>query len=207
MNDLFLGDDVPYPNHYDGIERILNEERVYTGNSLFVRWHPNLKNCGKNERKVIDKIIQETSENAVHFAPESPVNSYDLIDSADVVVVFDSTVGIEANFYGKPSILLGHAVYEDTGACYRPKSHEEFVTLINSELIPLSKTGALKYGYYQRNFGQNEFRFLIQKFSRVFYYGSYPIARPTLRSRLKKVVGAVPCFRKMYKLFRGTAKK
>lgn len=206
MSD-YISDDVPYPNPYDGIERILNDERVYAGNSLFVRWHPNLKNCGKNERKVIDKIIQETSENTVHFAPESPINSYDLIDSADVVVTFGSTVGIEANFYGKPSILLGHAVYEDTGACYRPRSHEEFVTLINSELIPLPKTGALKYGYYQRNFGQNEFKFLNQKFSRVFYYGSYPIARPTLRSRLKEVVSAVPYFRKLYELFRGTAKK
>ena len=136
----FTGDDVPYPSHCDGIERILNDERVYAGNSLFVRWHPNLKNCGKNERKAIDKIISGTSENTVHFAPESPINSYDLIDFADVVVTFGSTVGIEANFYGKPSILLGHAVYEDTGACYRPRSHEEFVTLINSELIPLPKT-------------------------------------------------------------------
>lgn len=206
MSD-YISDGDPYPNPYDGIERILNDERVYAGNSLFVRWHPNLKNCGKNERKVIDKIIQETSENTVHFAPESPINSYNLIDSADVVVTFGSTVGIEANFYGKPSILLGHAVYEDTGACYRPRSHEEFVTLINSEPIPLPKTGALKYGYYLSNFGQNEFRFLIQKFSRVFYYGSYPIARPTLRSRLKKVVSAVPYFRKMYELFRGTVKK
>lgn len=206
MSD-YISDDDPYPNPYDGIERILNDDRVYAGNSLFVRWHPNLKNCGKNERKVIDKIIQETSENAVHFSPESPINSYDLIDSADIVVTFGSTVGIEANFYGKPSVLLGHAVYEGTGACYRPSSHEEFITLINSEFMPLPKTGALKYGYYKRNGGQNEFRFLTQKSSGVFYYGRYPIARPTLRSRLKKVVSAVPYFWKIYELFRGTAKK
>jgi len=205
MGDYISNDD-PYPNHYYAIKKILNDERVQAGNSLFVRWHPNLKTCGKNERKVIDEIIQETSENAVHFAPESTINSYDLIDSADVVVTFGSTVGIEANFYGKPSIMLGHALYEDTGACYIPKSHEEFIMLINSELMPLPKTGALKYGYYQRNRGQNEFRFLTQNSSGVFYYGRYPIACNNLRNRLEKFVSAVPFSRKVYELFRRTVK-
>lgn len=204
MSDFRRYDD-PYPNQYDGIEQILNDERVYADNSLFVRWHPNLKTCGKNERKVIDEIIQETSENTVHFTPESTINSYDLIDSADVVVTFGSTVGIEANFYGKPSIMMGHAIYEDTGACYTPKSHEEFVTLINSELMPLPKTGALKYGYYQRNYGQNEYRFLTQNSSGVFYYGRHPIA--TLWCRIKNDVSGIPLFRKVYELFRKTVKK
>jgi hypothetical protein len=205
MSDYMSNDD-PYPNQYDAIEKILNDERVQAGNSLFVRWHPNLKTCGKNERKMIDEIIQETSENTVHFAPESTINSYDLIDSTDVVVTFGSTVGIEANFYGKPSILLGHALYEDLGACYIPKSHEEFIMLINSELMPLPKTGALKYGYYQRNRGQNEFRFLTQNSSGVFYYGRYPIACNNMRNRLEKFVNAVPFSRKVYELFRRTVK-
>lgn len=205
MSD-YLSDDDPYPNHYDGIERILKDKRVYACNSVVVRWHPNLKSCGKNERKVIDKIIQETSENAVHFSPESTINSYDLMDSADIVVTFGSTIGIEANFYGKPSILMGHAMYEDTGACYRPRSHEEFVALINSELKPLPKTGSLKYGYYIRNYGQNEFRFLTQKSPGVFYYGRYPIACNNLKNILKKVVSAAPYSQKVCGLFRRTVK-
>lgn len=203
MSEYSRNDDL-FPNHYHAIKKILNDERVYAGNSLFVRWHPNLKTCGENERKVIDEIIQKTSENTVHFAPESTINSYDLIDSADVVVTFGSTVGIEANYYGKPSIMLGHALYEDSGACYTPKSHEEFITLINSELMPLPKTGALKYGYYQRNCGQNEFRFLTQTSPGVFYYGRYPIA--TLRSRLKNIISRVPFSKKFYGVFRRIVK-
>jgi len=48
------------------------------------------------------------------------INSYDLMDSADIVVTFGSTIGIEANFYEAVYSDDGHAMYEDTGHVIGP---------------------------------------------------------------------------------------
>jgi len=63
------------------------------------------------------------------------VDSYDIVSAADVVLTFGSTIGIEAAYYGKPSILLGRAVYEDLGSCYVPSSHDELMKLLSSSGI------------------------------------------------------------------------
>jgi hypothetical protein len=175
-----------YPSHYEGIKTILNDERIYSKSDLIVRWHPNLKNCGESERKVIDNIIGGLNINSVHYPPESNVDSYKLIDIADVVVTFGSTIGVEANFYGKPSILLGRALYEE--ACYRPKCHEELVKLINADLPPLPKIGAIKYAFYFRNFGQNQFTYLRKIGSASFSYKNKPLQKPRMRSRIAKLL-------------------
>lgn len=164
-----------YVNHYDGIKRILGEEKIISEYILIVRWHPNLQKCGHSERKIIDQIIKEFTKSATHYEPESDVDSYKLLDMADIVITFGSTIGIEANFYGKPSILLGRSLYEDLDACYTVKSHEELVHLLSGDdLLPLPKNGSIKYGFYWRARGQN-FSYLRQLDSWNFEYNGQPL--------------------------------
>lgn len=177
-----------YSTHYDGIKTILLDESIFTQNQLIVRWHPNLKTCGSFERKVVDDIIRDSSEDAIHYPPESTVNSYNLLEIADVVITFGSTMGVEANFYGKPSISLGRSVYEDLGVCYRPKSHKELVELLANELVPLPKTGAIKYGFFARNIGENHFKYLDQVDSWNFTYKNKLLQKVNLQGKMKKQI-------------------
>src|SRR5690606_23151032 len=81
--------------------------------------------------------------------PESPLDSYALMDACEKVVSFSSTMGVEAGYWQTPSILIGHAFYEDLGCCYRPQSHEEVIQLIlEKNLAPKPREGSLKYGHY-----------------------------------------------------------
>jgi len=76
------------------------------------------------------------------------------MQQADKVVTFGSTVGIEAPFWGKPSILGGRAVYQQLGSTYNPDSHEELMgLLLTSGLPPNDKLGSLMYGYFYNTFG------------------------------------------------------
>jgi hypothetical protein len=197
-----------YVNHYDGIKKILQEDSILTQNDLIIRWHPNLKTCGDSEREAIDKVIRESSENAIHYPPESNVNSYNLIDIADVVITFGSTIGIEANFYGKPSILLGRSLYEDLGACYQPKSHEELVKLLSAKLTPLPKTGSIKYGFYCLNRGENYFKYLKQVDPWNFTYQNkslQKINQKTWKQMIKIQIIKLLKLLKLYELVRYTA--
>jgi hypothetical protein len=72
------------------------------------------------------------------------------LDASDLVVSFGSTMGIEASYWSKPSILLSRCIYEKSGSVYVPKSKEEVVSLISraGELPPLDKTGACKAAFF-----------------------------------------------------------
>lgn len=70
------------------------------------------------------------------------------MNAADKVISFGSTMGVEANYWGKPSILLSASEYYNLGVCYLPSSIEELCEMIKADLQPLAKEGALKYAFY-----------------------------------------------------------
>lgn len=198
MGDWLAGE-YPYAssNFYEGIKAILSDQRITANYEVITRWHPNLVNAGASERREVRKII-EAYKDVLQFPPESTINSYALLESADIVITFGSTLGIEAVYYGRPSILLGPAMYEDTGSCYRPKTHEELVTLLEGDLYPLDKLGALKFGYSQRYGASQEFKHLRQDESGNFVYGSQQVILMTFRAQLSRFIRRVRVLRFCY---------
>jgi hypothetical protein len=80
-----------------------------------LRVHPNLLNKGPSTaRREIKEIRRFKSENPeFHIVwPASPVSTYDLISYSDVVVVDNSTVGLEASTGGVPVICSNSSAYD-----------------------------------------------------------------------------------------------
>jgi hypothetical protein len=72
------------------------------------------------------------------------------------VVTFGSTMGAEATFWSKPSILLGRAAYEGLGVAHEPRTYEEFEDLVlDSTLTPRGRLAAFKYGYWAAEAGDD----------------------------------------------------
>jgi len=167
-----------YASHYEGIRALLQDERITGEHELIVRWHPNLRSCGPSERQVVERVIAGTSGCAVHLPPESSVDSYALLESADVVVTFGSTIGIEAAYYGKPSIMLGRSLYQGLGSCYEPTSHEQAVSLLQQPLPPLPRLGAIQYGLFLKRRGAHAFEYLRRATDGAWYRGLAPVLPP-----------------------------
>ena len=70
------------------------------------------------------------------------------MDAADKVVVFGSTIGMEAVYWGKPVILLAGAAYYYSNICYIPKSKEELKEIIVKTLPPKENDATIKWGFY-----------------------------------------------------------
>lgn len=86
--------------------------------------------------------------------PDSEVSTYDLMRSADVVVSSGSTAGVEATFWGKPSVLAGRGMDSGTGACDEPTIVDELLALLEDpELGAADRDGALRNGFYQATRG------------------------------------------------------
>ena len=75
------------------------------GYQLILRLHPNLISKSRkyfhNEVKEILTLQTKHNSLTIHWH-NSPVNSYDLVGQADLVIVERSTIGLEASLMGKP---------------------------------------------------------------------------------------------------------
>ncbi len=117
---------------------------------IYVRMHPNLTDVDNEDTRRIRALDGEGAE---IIPADSSVSTYDLLEQAEKVLCFGSTVGVEANYWGVPAILAGVSFYRDLDVAYNANDHAEVLRLIRSNLEPKDKSGALKYGYYMRTFG------------------------------------------------------
>ncbi len=135
-----------YPNQVVAIDQICKDlYSIQPQTRIYLRVHPNLKDV--TNQRMTDMLSLE-HPNLTLIAPDAPIDTYALLRASDTIVSFGSSVGSEAVFWGKPSVLLGPCFYEKLGGIYRAHTHEETIELLSQELMPGEKVGALKYAYW-----------------------------------------------------------
>ena len=140
-----------YPNQLDAIRDIGTDQwQLDKDVHFFIRVHPNLIKVD-NQRK--RDLLNLALPNVTIIRPESNIDTYSLMKAADVTVSFGSSVGIEAVFWERPSVLLGPCFYRNLNSTYCPTTHEQTLDLLNSDLKRLPKQGALIYGHWLQTRG------------------------------------------------------
>ena len=179
-----------FGNQYLVLPRILRDQYFLDKFQLVVRWHPNHVNAGEYEKNQVVSIASLNSH-VQHIMPSDNQNSYDLIELADAVLVFGSTIGIESAFMGKPTILVGKATYSGLGSVYEPKTYQQLQELIVSESRALSNYGAILWGDWSRNHGK--LLETIEVRGNAFYFNGNRILSIKLsqriRAALRRIIG------------------
>ena len=119
---------------------------------VYVRMHPNLKGINND---FVKSVLALEADSVCIIDPASNVDTYSLVQAVDTVVSFGSTVGIEAVWLNKPSILLGSSFYMYLDCCYLPQSHEDVMNLVHQKLEPKDTEKALIYAGYMMTFGRD----------------------------------------------------
>jgi hypothetical protein len=129
-----------------------NDSRFF----FVVRMHPNLKGLKNLQNREMNRLINKYN-NALIVAPEEKIDSYSLMDFSDMVVCFGSTVGAEATYWGKVSVLVDHAFYERLDIAYEVDSLHGLIRLIENieALNPKAKEKALQYGLWEYERGNH----------------------------------------------------
>jgi hypothetical protein len=112
----------------------------------YIRIHPNLK--GINYKDHVDLYQYDKLPNATVIPPESKVSSYDLMDACEKVISFGSSTGLEACYWGKPSLLIGHCGFEGCGALYHIQKLKDVMPSIEGDLPPKPRMAAIKFAYF-----------------------------------------------------------
>lgn len=142
----------PWSDQLAAVNALVRSIEAVLGIELIVRIHPHLSKKSIYERA---RWMRLAGANVRVIAPDDPVDSYALLDSADVIFSFGSTIGMEAAYWGKPSVLLAPCLYSDSPAVICPNSDTDVQALLSSSarLMPPSREQCLPYGNYFLSYG------------------------------------------------------
>ena len=198
-----------FSSQSEAIQTLHNNLRKNNSNiQLYVRMHPHLKGVDNKDTRLLHSL---KGENLTVIPPESPVCSYALLDGSEKVVTFGSTVGIEATYWGKPSILAGMNFYRSLDGTYIANSDEELLELVEADLDPKPQEPALMFGLDLVTYGQPFKYYKATGFDGGFFKGHFMRAasgqtpmgfllpaltrtfgeKPALRAPIERVLHAV----------------
>lgn len=133
------------------IEAMLEHYKDDENKHFYLRVHPNLTRAKKKKATQIREInsFKKKYKNLTVIEPDEKIDTYALIEAADKVLTTYSTVGFEATYWGKVSIIAGKAPYEDYDCVYKANSLKEFFNFIDDKsLKPKPKENAYPYAYF-----------------------------------------------------------
>jgi len=107
--------------------------------TLFViRAHPDEDRPGKESRESVGAWFADSplrrSRNAVLVGADSPISSYDLVRSSKFVLVYNSSIGLEASTLGIPVVCAGRARYTQAGSVFLPGHRQAYSDLLQEFL-------------------------------------------------------------------------
>jgi hypothetical protein len=134
---------------------------------LVVRVHPGeIMGAGHPSADIVRETLPSLPEQVRVVAPDSEVNTYDLIELADIGLVYTTTVGLEMAMAGVPVIVAGRTHFRGKGFTIDPESYEVYAQALD-RLMASPESGRL--GPDQRD--------LATRYAYRFFY-EYPFAFP-----------------------------
>ena len=124
---------------------------------LVVRIHPGERyTTGPSVAQIVRQTLPEVPSHIRLVEALDPVNTYDLIELADLGLVYTTTVGMEMAMSGVPVIVAGQTHYRGKGFTLDPDSWQEYFALLDKKLSeqnqqPISRElveRAWQYAYY-----------------------------------------------------------
>ena len=134
-DSLTLGRQVFSDSMTEWLERTVQYFATHPEVQLVARIHPGeLITKGPSVADVVYKTLPSIPEN-IHLVPaDAKVNTYDIVEIADIGLVYTTTVGMEMAMNGIPVIVVGNTHYRNKGFTLDPESWEDYFDLLTDIL-------------------------------------------------------------------------
>jgi hypothetical protein len=127
---------------------------------FIIRAHPDETRAGKVSLETVEDWLKQNRTDQlpnVHFvAPTEFLSSYELIQRSKFVMVYNSTIGLEATILGAPVLSAGKARYTQYPTVFFPETVEEYLrearAFLRAEKIEAPdefRQNARRFLYYQ----------------------------------------------------------
>ena len=138
-------------SQHDALIALAEECRQRPGYTLVIRSHPHKRMKPKLDVEEWLATVAQADPD-IHIDQHSPIDTYELMRLADIVVTYGSTTGVEAAFANKPVIVLGPSAYDQLGCATLARRPEQLGELLDIREAG-SWPGAVSYGLMMRRRG------------------------------------------------------
>ncbi len=126
-DSLTLGRQVFSQNMTEWLEQSVQFFAGRTDAQLIVRIHPGERYLkGPSVAEVVRNALPELPDHIHLIEADAPINTYDLVEIADLGLAYTTTVGMEMAMSGVPTILGGKTHYRGKGFTLDPTSWEDY---------------------------------------------------------------------------------
>ncbi len=164
---------VVFPHMFAWLDEVLRIARQHPESLFVIRAHPDESRPGKASQESVRQWVAQnqadTLPNILFIDSQQPLSSYELIQRSKFVMVYNSTIGLEASIMGRPVLCAGRARYTQLPTVYFPKTPVEFRQEADSLLaapeiiVPAQfKRNARRFLYYQLYYSSLPFNDFIE---------------------------------------------
>lgn len=121
-----------FDNQYEWVSETVRYFESLDEKELIIKIHPAEKMRGTEEgiTDVLKPLFNDLPENVRTLKPDTDIYPYELMKASDVVLVYTSTVGMEATYLDTPVITSADGHYAEKGFTYDPTTEEEYNDLL-----------------------------------------------------------------------------
>jgi len=145
---------------FDWLDLTLEVIRAHPETLFVLRAHPDELRVRKASRETVAAWVEtsgaEREPNVVFVGPRETLSSYELIQKSKFVMVYNSTIGLEASIMGAPVLCAGKARFTQYPTVFFPQSvdevREKMEDFLGAETIEVPaefRRNARRFLYYQ----------------------------------------------------------
>ena len=151
-----------FPHMFAWLDLVVDAIKQHPETLFVIRAHPDEKRPGtrkQSRESVSDWLLQRQVDqlsNVIFFDAQDYVSSYDLIRRAKFVMIYNSSIGLEATLLDTPVLCAGQARFTQYPTVFFPQSSteyrqrtEEFLAADKIKVPQEFKNNARRFLYYQ----------------------------------------------------------
>jgi hypothetical protein len=151
-----------FSNMYDWLDHLLPVFQEHPETLFVIRAHPDEKRRGtrKHSRQPVSDWVVGSGvgqlSNVLFVDSNEPLSSYELIRESKFVIVYNSSIGLEASLLGVPVLCGGKARYTQVPTVFFPQTPhaylqlmEEFLSVDRIEIPKVFQVNARRFLYWQ----------------------------------------------------------
>ena len=149
-----------FEDMFDWLDLSLDVIRAYPETLFVIRAHPDELRVRKSSRETVAAWVEASGANkepnVIFVAPNESLSSYELIQRSKFVMVYNSTIGLEASIMGAAVLCAGRARFTQYPTVFFPQTVDEvrgkMKEFLEAETIYVPsefKRNARRFLYYQ----------------------------------------------------------
>jgi hypothetical protein len=122
---------VLFPQMFAWLDAVLEVIKAHPGTLFVIRAHPDEFRPGKASQQSVSDWVEKTQAkslpNLVFIGPDAFFSSYEMIQRAKFVMIYNSTIGMEASIMGKPVLCAGKARFTQLETVFFPETQDAYM--------------------------------------------------------------------------------